>query len=308
MSYQDVWSDNQVVAIGERECAHRYEAIRQVLGSLQHPFSAMDLGANAGYFSVRLAEDFDCHVTAIDDYAPLASIASDRIDVLSRKMTAVQMSKLKRHDVTIALSVLHHMLDWREVLNDLVACRHGSIIEVPNPDEKWFKMAKARHEIEAIHTAVRSTATMEMGVFERVDRSGVSHDRPMYFIPGRVRRFTGIVFDGSGANSRRMKQFGNGLGAKLGYEPFWGSLNIRLSLKVPLKEPWLNWVGRNGSKTRDYQFWRAWIGNLPCHAMIPGNRSHGPDCLEIVAPMRLRNALKLNSGDNIAVDIETEPV
>jgi CTP-dependent riboflavin kinase len=74
--------------------------------------------------------------------------------------------------------------------------------------------------------------------------------------------------------------------------------------KLRLGDPHIDWVGRNRNRTRDYQFWDAWIDGYRCHAMVPGNRGHGPNAVEIVAPDRLRAMFSLGDGDRITVDID----
>lgn len=304
--YQDVWRDGHAVTAGERDCAGRYTVIRGVLDRIDEPFTMLDIGAHAGYFSVRTAEDYNCRVTAVDNH-PALRVRSDRVTVVPRRVDADWLPAQPRVDVVLALSVLHHMPDWRRVLAEIAACRHTAVVEIPHPDETWMRSAAARHEVPELHEAVLS-AGKQIGESERVGRDGVTYVRPIVAIPGRVQRLVGTVFAGSGSNSRKMRQFGTGLDDALGYEPFWGSLNLRMSHAVRFGEPWLDWLGRDGTRTRDYQFWRAWIGGLPCHAMIPGARNHGPDCAEIVAPVKLRDRLGLADGDTVTVDVETDPL
>jgi len=305
MNYQDVWTDGKLVRQGERDCASRYEAVRSVAKTLPAPFNALDLGAHLGYFSTRLVEDFDCDVTAIDDYEPLGWAQSYRLRVVNQRVGARWLSQQKRHDLTLALSVLHHMPDWRDVLDELTACRYYSIIEVPHPDERWFRKAAARHDVTEIYEAVRDRSVGALlGEFERVGKDRKTYLRPMFLLPGRVQTHVGKVFTGSGANSRWMLSFGDDLPRQLGYIPFWGSLNIRLPENHSLGPPAIDYVGRRGNRTRDYQFWRAWIRDIPCHVMIPGDRHHGPDTLEIVASTKLRDRYDLADGDTLPIDIE----
>jgi hypothetical protein len=304
MNYQGTWEDGTLIQRGERDCADRYKAIRAIAATLPIPFNVLDLGANLGYFSVRLSETFDCDVTAVDDLERLRDVESSHIRVISQRVDATWLARQKRHDLALALSVLHHMTDWREVLTELTACRHASIIEVPHPDESWFRSAAARYDVTKIYQAVHDVASKQLGEFERVGRDRRTYLRPMFLVPGRVRTHVGVVFTGSGANSRWMHRYGNRLPEQLGYEPYWGSLNIRLPEVPDLGPPAIDYLGRRGERTRDYQFWRAWIRDVPCHVMVPGNRSHGPDCLEIVAPIRLRDRYDLADGQTLPVDVE----
>lgn len=304
MSYQPTWRDGSVLAAGERDCADRYEPIRDLLATIDGPFTVLDLGANSGYFSARIADDFPAaDVTAVDPRPELQQAASDRVTVVRQRMDATALRALPRHDVVLALSVLHHLPDWRQALGWLRACRRWLVAEVPHPGERWMRSAAARHELGPLHDAVAKPDSRKLGAYERTGRDGSRHMRPMYLIPGNVHRRTGVVFGGSGSNSRIMPRFSTGLDAQLGYQPVPGSLNLRLDQPVKLGPPAVDWLGRHGGRTRDYQMWPAWIGDLACHAMVPGRRNHGPDCLEMLAPVRLRDQYSLADGNELVFDV-----
>ena len=71
--YQDVWVKGRVIIKGVRDCEGRYMAIRNELRRLgfpgkngDRPFTVLDIGAGSGYFSFRLAEEFNARVTMIE--------------------------------------------------------------------------------------------------------------------------------------------------------------------------------------------------------------------------------------------------
>jgi hypothetical protein len=291
---------------GERACVDRYQSIKRVLAMLPQPFTLLDFGANAGYFARAVAQDFDCIVTAIDDHRDLPAIASERITVIPRRMAADGFRRLPRHEVVLALSVLHHVRDWRAMLFDLRACRQFLIVEVPDPGERWMRSAAARHELAEIRDAVAGLASTRLGVFPRTGRDGSQHNRPMFLIPGSLTTLTGIAFSGSGTCSRKLTSalHARGLDKHLGYQPYPGSLNLRLGVEPDLGAPVVDWPGTVKGRKRPYQFWPAWIeGTYPCHAMIPGARGHGPNHVELVAPVRLRGELGINDGDVVNVEV-----
>lgn len=306
MGYQPAWRDGQVLAAGERDCADRYAAIRDVLAGLGGPLMALDLGANSGYFARRIVADFPAaHVTAVDPRPEVHQAAGERIDVYQQRVTAAELRAMARVDVVLALSVLHHMADWPAVLDQVRACRRWAIVEVPDPRERWMRSAAARHQLPAIHHAVDAAATAKLGAYPRRGRDGVTYLRPMYLLPGTVQQLSGRVFGGSGTCSRKLTPalHGRGLDRELGYQPYPGSLNLRCAQPVDLGPPAVDWPGRVGTRRRPYQFWPAWVGDLACHVMVPGPRGHGPDCVELVAPVRLRDALSLADGDTVTVDV-----
>jgi len=306
MSYQPT-----ATSAGERLCVDRYEPIATILGRLVGPFTVLDLGANAGWFTARLADDFGCHVTAVDDHPDLPAVVSGRagrVRVERRRVTAGHLRKMARYDVVLALSVLHHMPDWREALDVIRRCRRVAIIEVPDPSETWMRYALARRELAEIHEAVASVGEL-VGQFERIGRDGLTYMRPMYAVPpspGGSVKLTGTVFGGSGTCSRKLTPtlHGRGLYRQLGYQPFPGSLNLRLERPVDLGPPVVNWPGLVRGRSRPYWFWPASATGVPCHAMDPAGRGHGPDSLEVVAPVKLRDALGLADGDFLTLEVD----
>lgn len=128
----------------------------------------------------------------------------------------------------------------------------------------------------------------------------------MYLVPGDLTTLTGAVFAGSGTCSRKLRPdlHARGLDRELGYQPYPGSLNLRCNDPVELGRPVVNWPGRVHGRSRPYWFWPAWLGDLPLHAMIPATRSHGPNHVELVAPLRLRDTLGLADGDRLTVEVQ----
>jgi riboflavin kinase len=124
-------------------------------------------------------------------------------------------------------------------------------------------------------------------------------------IGGNVKQFTGVVSDGAGQCSQRLTKdrYGKGLKEELDYQPYPGSLNVRLSYNHNLINEQVAWVGEYKNTKADYQFWRAWIGDRVCHAMVPGNRGWR-NVIEVVASSKLRDTLKVKNGDIVNVDVE----
>jgi hypothetical protein len=116
--YQPEWCKGREVSTGVRDCAGRYAAVRQIAERFSRPFTVLDLGANLGYFSMRLAEEFDCTVVAVEDmYGAwlgrlLEANGNPRVIHLKRAMTLDDLRALagvEHFDMTLALSVMHHI-------------------------------------------------------------------------------------------------------------------------------------------------------------------------------------------------------
>jgi CTP-dependent riboflavin kinase len=63
------------------------------------------------------------------------------------------------------------------------------------------------------------------------------------------------------------------------------------------------WPGLVRGRTRPYWFWPAWLNGRPVHALDPAGRGHGPDSVEVVAPVRLRDRLGLVDGDTVTLEV-----
>jgi riboflavin kinase len=99
----------------------------------------------------------------------------------------------------------------------------------------------------------------------------------------------------------------------LGFEPYPGTLNIRLEpsgMAVRKRLDQLDWISIEGFTADGRTFGRARclpciIGMTPCGIVIPG-RSHYPDdVLEIIAPVSLRDAYQLADSDEVSVEVKS---
>jgi riboflavin kinase len=97
----------------------------------------------------------------------------------------------------------------------------------------------------------------------------------------------------------------------LGFEPYPGTLNIRISPSCLVLRKRLDqkeWMNIEGFIAEGRTFGRARclpcrIGTTPCGIIIPG-RSHYPDdILEIIAPVSLRDAYHLHDTDEVTIEV-----
>jgi SAM-dependent methyltransferase len=303
MGYQPVRTDGEDVG-GERSCADRYEFIAKYLEDQTGPFTVLDIGANLGYFSQRLTEDFDCYVTAIDNNPDLWDVQSDRISIINRRVTSDDLRQLPRHDIVLALSVLHHFPDWPEVLWQVRCCRKMAFVEVPAPNERWMKYAVARKELVSLHKEAKALADFDVGGFPRTGRDGVTYSRTMFGYYGNLKPFTGKVFAGSGNNSKSLARYGDAtLTRTLGYKPFPGSMNVHVGPLHALGPPIHQWSRGTGRNRRAYDIWPAWINGVAGHVIIPTAKKSHPGTLECWAPMKLRDYFALEDGDEVTIEV-----
>ena len=113
--YQDLWCKGRTVSTGVRHCAERWWLLYEYLKESK-PETALDLGANLGYYSMRLADQFGTRVMAVESgYYPMLVDAvhandDDRVTPVNAKVEDVlTVGVEKPYDVVLALAVLHHL-------------------------------------------------------------------------------------------------------------------------------------------------------------------------------------------------------
>ncbi len=126
----------------------------------------------------------------------------------------------------------------------------------------------------------------------------------------RGRVFTGV---GEGARYVSLPPYKEAFKRKLGFDPYPGTLNVRV---LPEYVPLLKKLKSSGHFIPrfivdgiEYGWVRcvpARVGDYPAAVLVIEKTVHGPDVLEIIAPVRLRDALGLKDGDEIEIEIEIE--
>lgn len=165
MSYQDTWKDGQTVAQGDRECAERYEIVRQFCAQYTRPFTVLDIGAAQGYFGARLTEDFpDCTVVSIEKEAPPADIP-ERVIWLNREFIAADfwtLGQVEHFDVVLAMSVVHHFdSEPHHVISAMQSLGDHLIIEIPV--ERGACNPQRVNELQSISPACRGWMNLGHG-------------------------------------------------------------------------------------------------------------------------------------------------
>ncbi len=125
---------------GEKVIEERYEKIKQVLDQFKRPFTVLDLGANNGYFSLRILQDFDAVCVVVDETERLTDICTlntdtNRLIHLRKQFSKDDIKELKKRehfDVVLALHVLHHVDDWKSWIDTLFQLGSEVIIETPS--------------------------------------------------------------------------------------------------------------------------------------------------------------------------------
>jgi riboflavin kinase len=126
---------------------------------------------------------------------------------------------------------------------------------------------------------------------------------------------TGNVISGLGEGKYYMSLEGyrQQFGSVLGFEPYPGTLNVRLvpsSLPVRKKIEPLNWIRVKGFSADGRTFGDARclpcrIGNIPCAIVVPGRTHYPDDIIEVIAPVALRRQLGMEDSDTVTVEVDT---
>jgi 2-polyprenyl-3-methyl-5-hydroxy-6-metoxy-1,4-benzoquinol methylase len=151
MRYQPEWVDGKTVGASLRDAEGRYEAIAGYLRP-RRGFTVLDLGACAGYFSLRLAGEFGAVVTAVDDAPELVEGIRGHPGVTGvfQKVDAQGLARLGHFDVALCLSVLHHVPWWRSMIDMLIRQSGVLFVETADPAEDLPGAIAHEQDIPAI--------------------------------------------------------------------------------------------------------------------------------------------------------------
>ena len=135
--------------------------------------------------------------------------------------------------------------------------------------------------------------------------------RRLFEGPARL-RFHGEVASGLGEGRYYLSQPGYVLQftERLGYSPFPGTLNVRVAgeaLRTAGTLGQLTGIRIDGFQTSGRTFGGAtcFVASLnghSCHLVMP-DRTHHADVVEFIAPVSLREQLKVKDGDRVEVEI-----
>lgn len=281
-SYQDIWRDGKLVAKGKRDCVERYDLIRLALQKRIEPgFTVADIGGWDGYFGIRLTEDMDANATNIDQRVKQLPIRHRVMNV-----NADTVEDVGYHDVILVLSVLHHMDDWLEVYNVLRSLCRLLIIELAHPDEaETAKVARAD-----VNTSPSYYHVMNDGLLLGTTPGPNGVDRPLLLIRNAA---WGRVEDGSGRCGKILAVTDM---SPLGYQPYPGSLNVRIGREA------CDWIAAHDhltipSSRSDDRYVPVVVNDCECYASFQRDK----DVVELIASHRLRDELNLSNDDTVEI-------
>jgi hypothetical protein len=134
--YQDIIIDNVVVQKGLDDCQSLYEVLKPILNRYKRPITVLDLGAGYGYFSFRIAREYDSTCVMIEDGNGSLPTAQKLLDLchanaqlhniilLDKKMSLQELEKLadcEHFDVVLAFDYIDHKAaDWMQATDALL--------------------------------------------------------------------------------------------------------------------------------------------------------------------------------------------
>ena len=128
-----------------------------------------------------------------------------------------------------------------------------------------------------------------------------------------VLKLRGTVFSGKGEGARFLKlpEVRRQIEDKLGFTPYPGTLNIKLTekeafKKAPLREAEGKKISRGSEFHTGIVFEARSKTGIQCGIVIPQIPEYPKDVIEVIAPTELREYLKLEDGDLLKIDILIE--
>jgi riboflavin kinase len=122
-------------------------------------------------------------------------------------------------------------------------------------------------------------------------------------------KLSGKVFSGRGEGEKflELPWVKLQIKEKLGFTPYLGTLNVRLSEESAKRRKLLEKAtAMQVCPAEGYcsgKIFKASVGVLECAVVIPEVPSYPADVLEIIAPANLREKLQLADGDQITVTV-----
>lgn len=121
--------------------------------------------------------------------------------------------------------------------------------------------------------------------------------------------FKGTVFSGKGDGKRfvDLPWVRRQIQEKLGFSPYSGTLNIRLTKESTEKRNLLEAAGGLEVEPQAGYYpgtlFRAYMNSLVCAVVLPLVPNYPSDVLEVIAPVYLRGQFKLKDGSQVTVKV-----
>lgn len=286
--YQDIRVNGKTVSKGTRECESRYEAIKPFLERYRYKdrFTVLDFGANYGYFSWRIKEDFpNAEVTMVDSRELLKLLYKINnvpgTHLISKHQHLKDIEDMEHYDLILLFSILHHFENSGDMLDAFIDKADAILCEIDYPDKPNFTGRQ-----EQIHTHIMTKRHTQINKW-------VPHHRPIYsIIPNEV-VFNGVINSGSGLAKTTVERL-NKTFKWFGIEMYKGTLNVRIDGEIEFYD---------FLRVHNYQIIKVYLNGLPTLAIRPINVDCNPKRLELISTIGLREFFTLTDGSEVSISI-----
>lgn len=299
--YQDIRIKGQTVAKGNRECSSRYKALLPFLARYQRyePFKVLDFGANYGYFSFRLGEDYPFSKITMVDYEPILELLyninqPENIELIYKYMSEEDIRSFSRdregeYDLVLAMSILHHFKNPDLVIEYLLKLGKCVIFEVGYPDET---PVCNEERVKPIYDYLKGIGAMQIN-------SWTPNSRPLLYVDRRERWLSGEVHSGSGlASNKTFPEVEYQIWDLFRTKFYPGTLNINLDYPVTFTNP--------TPFAEVYRIYPMYLNGFPCYNIRPNHIKYPTRNIEVISPYKLRDMFNLEDRDKVNVSFREE--
>ncbi|MFA6534705.1 MAG: hypothetical protein WCS92_00445 [Candidatus Babeliales bacterium] len=144
---QDVIINNVIVQTGLSDSQRLYGAIKPILDQYKRPITVLDLGAGQGYFTFRIAHDYDSTCIMVEDNGDSFRQADQLLELchlnsnlqnivlLNKRMSLQELQKLadcEHFDVILAFDYINPKdRNWKQRVNAILRLGDNIFIQTP---------------------------------------------------------------------------------------------------------------------------------------------------------------------------------
>jgi len=122
-------------------------------------------------------------------------------------------------------------------------------------------------------------------------------------------KLSGRVTAGLGEGSYYVKEYSGRIQEKLGFKPFFGTLNVRLNKVPDIRSYVTERIEKFKKEGKEFGLVELIPARIlagestgDCYIVIPERNKH-PDEIELISEFNLRDKFKLNEGDEVRIII-----
>lgn len=298
--YQDIRIYGETVSKGMRECESRYEAIKPFLTryNKEDPINILDFGANYGYFTWRIKEDYpNAKITMVDSRELLNLIYKindiDGIFLINRNMNLDEIKEFEKEnhfDLILLMSILHHFPDPASVFDVFERMGDTILCEIDYPNHPNFT-----NKQEEVYNYLINKNPVQINKW-------IKHNRPIYYFNKEI-PISATIFSGE-QEAQKNIPYTNKIFSWFGTKLYPGTLNLKLSEPLYFKSDMIICVYPQPTRG-GFGFTQMYLNGFPVLAIKDIERSGGEiPYIEIVSPQNLRKLFNLEDKSEVVLSYE----